>query len=167
MLHNIGYCHQHLGHLTDALQSFQIAAVLYDEAGIVTEAARVRYSVALLLAGEGKRSEAKGRLREVKAEFERLGMVHTAVVAGLDLAEIVLLESNFKEVEEICRAAMRQFESAGITHLSEALTALTFLREAAEQRRATQEIVWHVRTYIKRLPDEPALLFAPAPLPPA
>jgi hypothetical protein len=44
---------------------------------------------------------------------------------------------------------------------------LTFLREAAQQRRATREIVWHVKTYIRRLPDEPALRFAPAPLPPA
>jgi len=74
---------------------------------------------------------------------------------------------NFEEVEDLCRTAIRQFETAGVPHSSEALTALTFLREAAEQRRATQEIVWHVRTYIKRLPDEPALLFAPAPLPPA
>ena len=94
-------------------------------------------------------------------------MVHASVVAGLDFAEIALLENNFKEVEDLCRAAIRQFEAAGVAYSSEALTALTFLREAAEQRRATQEVVWHVRTYIKRLPDEPALLFAPAPLPPA
>ena len=165
-LHNIGLCYQHLGRLAEAMHSLQFATVLYDEAGTATEAARVRYSVALLLATEGKRSEAKARLQEVKAAFERLGMVHTAVVAGLDLAELVLLENNFKEVEEICRIAMRQFESASVAHLSEALTALTFLREAAEQRRATQETVWHVRTYLRRLPDEPALLFAPAPLPP-
>jgi hypothetical protein len=120
-----------------------------------------------VLGANGRRADARKRLRAVQAEFERLGMVHTAVVAGLDLAEIELLENNFPEVVQLCRAAIRQFEAAGAAYSSEALTALTFLREAAEQRRATQEIVWHVKTYIRRLPDEPALLFAPAPLPPA
>ena len=165
--HNIAICLKFLGRVTDALTSYQTAAVLFDELGSVTDAALVRYNVALLLAAEGKREEGRKRLRAAHREFERLGMVHTAVVAGLDLAELAVLENNFGEVEELCRAAIRQFETAGVVHSSEALTALTFLREAAEQRRATQEIVWHVKTYIKRLPDEPALLFAPAPLPPA
>lgn len=166
-LHNMGACQKFLGRVTDALQSYQVAAALYDELGTATEAARLRYNVAHLLSANGKQTEAKKRLREVQAEFESLGMIHTAVIAGLDLSEIALLENNFQEVENLCRKAIRQFEAAGVAHSGEALTALTFLREAAEQRRATQEIVWHVKTYIRRLPDEPALLFAAAPLPPA
>jgi hypothetical protein len=153
--------------MTEALQSLQLAAEVYNELGHETEAVRVRYNVALLLAANGRRSEARTRLVEVQNDFLRLGMTHVAVVAGLDLAELALLENSFEEVEDLCRAAIRQFEKAGVAYTSEALTALTFLREAAEQRRATQEIVWHVKTYIRRLPDEPALLFAPAPLPPA
>jgi tetratricopeptide (TPR) repeat protein len=164
---NLGICQQHVEQIPEALNSFQIAAALYDENATVTEAARVRYSVALLLSTQGRHADAKKRLRDVQAEFERLGMVHASVVAGLDFAELALIENNFKEVEELCRAAIRQFEAEGVPHSSEARTALTYLREAAEQRRATQETVWHVRTYLKRLPDEPALLFAPAPTPPA
>ncbi|HEY3052489.1 MAG TPA: tetratricopeptide repeat protein [Thermoanaerobaculia bacterium] len=163
---NIGGCQSRLRQPADALQSLQIAAELYDELGNKSEAARVRYNVGSLLAEQGRHSDAKKRLREVQADFARLGMVHAGAVAGLDLAEIALLENDYKEVEHLCRAAMQQFETAGVTYSTEALTALTFLREAAEQRRATQEIVWHVKTYIRRLPDEPALLFAPAPLPP-
>lgn len=166
LFNNIGICQKSLGHVADAVQSFQCAATLYDELGTPTEAANVRYNIALLLSNEGNRVEGRKRMREVRAEFERLGMVHTSVITGLDLAELAVLDKNFEEVEQLCRTAIRQFETAGVAHSSEALTALTFLREAAEQRRATQEIVWHVRTYIKRLPDEPALLFAPAPLPP-
>jgi len=147
--------------------NYQLAAELCDEIGAVTDSALIKYNVATLLAAEGQQAEGRKRMREVHAEFERLGMIHTAVITGLDLAEFAVLERNFEEVEDLCRTAIRQFETAGVPHSSEALTALTFLREAAEQRRATQEIVWHVRTYIKRLPDEPALLFAPAPLPPA
>ncbi|MGZ8810828.1 MAG: hypothetical protein ACXW29_06790, partial [Thermoanaerobaculia bacterium] len=165
--HNLGVCHQELGHVSDALDAYQVAGVLYEENSTATEAARVRHNVAILLSGQGKQAEAKKRLREVQGEFARLGMAHAAVIAGLELAEIALLENNLQEVENLCRAAMRQFEAAGVAYSSEALTALTFLREAAEQRRATQEVVWHVKTYIRRLPDEPALLFAPAPPPPA
>jgi hypothetical protein len=132
----------------------------------VTEAARIRHNVALLLSAEGKRAEARKRLRDCQVEFERLGMVHNCVLAALDLSEIALLENNFEEVEQLCHAAMRQIEAAGVSYSREALIALTYLREAAEQRRATQETFWHVKTYIGRLPDHPALLFAPAPLPP-
>ncbi|GAC1429031.1 MAG: hypothetical protein NVSMB68_01150 [Thermoanaerobaculia bacterium] len=167
LFNNIAICQKSLGRVGEALQAFQVAAALYDELGINTEGANVRYNIADLLAHEGHRVEGRKRMREVRAEFERLGMIHTSVVAGLDLAELAVVEKNFQEVEDLCRAAIRQFETAGVAHSSEALTALTFLREAAEQRRATQEIIWHVRTYIKRLPDEPALLFAPTPLPPA
>ncbi len=166
-IHNIAICQKLLGHIAEALTSYQAAAAVFDELGSVTDAALVRYNVALLLVGEGKREEGRKRMRAARSELQHLGMVHTAVVASLDLAELAVLDRNFPEVEQLCRVAMTPFETAGIAHSSEALTALTFLREAAEQRRATQETVWHVRTYLKRLPHEPALLFAPAPLPPA
>ena len=165
--HNVAICQKSLGRVADALQSYQLAAALYDEMGTKTEAAHIRYNVAAILVSEGKRAEGRRRMREVRAEFERLGMIHSAVVVDLELAELAVLDQNFEEAEELCRTAIRQLQTAGVAHSSEALTALTYLREAAEQRRATQEIVWHVRTYVKRLPDEPALLFAPAPLPPA
>lgn len=166
VLNNIAICQKNIGRVADAMQTFHHAAAVFDELGAVAECAQIRYSIAQLLAVEGNHLEGRRRMRDARAEFERLGMVHVSVITGLDLAEFAVLEKNFKEVEELCRTAIRQFEKAGVPHSSEALTALTFLREAAEQRRATQETVWHVRTYIKRLPDEPALLFAPAPLPP-
>ncbi len=167
LFNNIGACQSNMGRVTDALQSLQLAAEVYNELGHETEAVRVRYNVALLLSANGRPSEARTRLIEAQNDFLRLGMTHAAVVVGLDLAELALLEQRYGEVEDLCRAAIRQFEKAGVAYTSEALTALTYLREAAEQRRATQEIVWHVKTYIRRLPDEPALLFAPAPLPPS
>jgi tetratricopeptide (TPR) repeat protein len=167
LLNNIGGCHWNIGQPTEGLQALQLSAELFAEAGNQAESTRVAYNLALLLGANGRRADSKNRLVVIRAEFERLGMPHSAVVAGLDLAEIALLENNFEEVENLCRTAIRQFEAAGIAHSSDALTALTYLREAAEQRRATQEIVWHVKTYIRRLPDEPALLFAPAPLPPS
>jgi hypothetical protein len=44
--------------------------------------------------------------------------------------------------------------------------ALTYLQDAAREKRATVEVVRHVKKYVKRLPSEPNLQFAPPPLPP-
>ncbi len=167
MFHDIGACQQNLEQTTAALDSYAVAAALYEENGTATEAIHIRNNIGIILASQGKRSQAKDMLRRAQTEFQRHGMIHAAVMTSLEIAEIALLESNFQEVEDLCHAAIRQFEAAGVAYSSEALTALTFLREAAEQRRATQETVWHVKTYVRRLPDEPALLFVPAPLPPA
>ncbi|HSP17571.1 MAG TPA: hypothetical protein VLV78_22695 [Thermoanaerobaculia bacterium] len=165
VLSNIGGCQWNIGETNEAVHSLQFSAELFDELGNRPEAARVRESLGALLMANGRYEEAKTRLIGARGDFESLGMPFSVVAVGLELAEIALLQNDYKEVENLCRAAMRQFEAAGVPHSSEALTALTYLREAAEQRRATQEIVWHVKTYIRRLPDEPALLFAPAPLP--
>ncbi len=167
VLSNVGTCEWKLGNVNEALQSLQVAAEFYDELGNRPEAARVHENLGALLMENGRYPEAKKRLIEAQAEFQSLGMPYSVVSVGLEIAEIALLQGDSQEVEDLCRAAMRQLEAAGVPHSSEALTALTYLREAAEQRRATQEIVWHVKTYIRRLPADPALLFAPAPLPPA
>jgi tetratricopeptide (TPR) repeat protein len=166
LMGNIGSCQWNVGQTAEAVQSIQFASELFDELGNRSESVRLRESLGALLIVNGKYDEAKKRLTQVQAEYASLGMLFPVVTVGLELAEIAVLENDYQEVERLCRTAIRQFEAAGTPHSSDALTALTYLREAAEQRRATQEIVWHVKTYIRRLPDEPALLFAPAPLPP-
>lgn len=167
VLTNIALCQWQTGKIATALQSYQVAAAISDEIGAKAESARIRYNVAGLLAAQGRRRDAEIRLRSVREEFQRLGMHHMATYAGLDLAEILLLDRNHVEVERLCREALRQFVATGLSETSEkALTALTYLQEAAEQRRATPEAVRHVREYIGRLPSEPRLLFAPPPLPP-
>lgn len=160
---NLGVCYSETGRVSEALDHFQIAAAIYDEIGSTSEAARVRYNVASLLAAHGRPADAKVRLRSLRTEFERLGMHHVVVTADLDLAELLLAEHAYAEAEILCASAVEQFQKLGLSATTQGMTALMYLREAAAQRRATPQTARHVRKYIERLPKEPDLLFAPPP----
>ncbi|HUP48533.1 MAG TPA: hypothetical protein VNA04_07065 [Thermoanaerobaculia bacterium] len=166
VLGNLALCQWQLGAVPRALDLYQITAAIYEETANAPEAARVRYNVACLLAAEGRHAEAKLRLRSVRDDFQRLGMAHMAVSAGLDLAELLLAEKSYADAEELCATAVQQFQTTGLSTTTEGMTALLYLREATAQRRATPQTAQHVRKYIQRLPKEPQLLFAPPPSPP-
>jgi hypothetical protein len=129
----------------------------------VTEAVRVRWNIAVILGTAGRVEEALSRYEDVKRSFEALSMTSEAALVSLDMAELLILRGDYSTVEEICRAAMRSFESAGISYTARALTALALIREAAQSRTATPLLVKHVREYMRRLPQDAELLFAPPP----
>jgi tetratricopeptide (TPR) repeat protein len=166
VLANLALCQIELKRHSDGLSNYQVAAAIYDELGNVSEAARIRYHIAGLLAVEGRLVEAKNRLRTVRSDFQRLGMADLAVAAGLELAEILLAEKAFAEAEELCMAAIREFERTGLAASTNGMAALAYLQEAATQKTATPQAARHVRRYLGRLPQEPELVFVPLPLPP-
>ncbi|HET7705789.1 MAG TPA: tetratricopeptide repeat protein [Thermoanaerobaculia bacterium] len=162
---NLAICYTGLGSVMEAFDQYSIAATIYDEIGNAPEAARVRHNLGWFLAEQGRLRDAQARFRSVRMEFRKLGMADAAVAADLDLAELLLAENAHAEAEALCSAAVEQFQKTGLSATTRGLTALTFLREAAAQRRATPEAARHVRRYLERLPKEPELLFAPPPLP--
>jgi tetratricopeptide (TPR) repeat protein len=163
VLGNLGYCYAKLGRTDLAIQHYDLAATLFAELDVATEAARSRWNAAAVFVSNGRVVEAHRRLEEVVEEFEQLGMASEAAVAGLDRAELYLAEGRYVEVEEICRAAMRTFKAAGLVYTERVLTALAFLAEATQQRTADEALVRKVKEYIRRLPAQPNLLFAPGP----
>ena len=163
VLANLAFCSQKLRRVDVALQHYAAATALWRELGGVTEIVRLQWNVAIMLAEAGRHTEACARLRELTPEMDRLGMGSEAAIAGLDVAELLLAERKYENVEEICASAMRSFERAGLAYSSRALTALAYIREAAAQRRADQALVRTVREYIRRLPAQPNLLFALPP----
>lgn len=162
---NLAVCCSQAGSVTDAFDQYSIAAAIYDEIGNGPEAARVRHNLGCLLAAQGRLGDAQARFRSVRMEYRRLGMADAAVAADLDLAELLLAENAHAEAAALCGAAVEQFQKTGLSATTKGLTALSFLREAAAQRRATPETARLVRRYLERLPREPQLLFAPPPLP--
>jgi tetratricopeptide (TPR) repeat protein len=157
---NLGYCCWKMRRLNEALQYFDDAAQMLDEIGSRSEAARTRWNAARALAGDGRFNDALARLRTVSIEFERLGMMAAATEASLEVAEILVTSNAFQEAEEICRVAIRRFESSKLVCTAPALTALALMHEAVQNRTATKKLVSQVREYIRRVPDEPHLLFA-------
>lgn len=157
---NLAYCTWKAGNRTDALRHFELASKTFDLLGTRTEAARDRWSIAVILGEEGRLADSRRLLEQVIAELEGLSMFSEAGLASLDLSELLLIDGRFDEVHQLCTSAMRSFEDAGVAYTQRAVTALAYIREAAEQRVASQKMVRHVRDYIRRLPQEPNLLFA-------
>jgi tetratricopeptide (TPR) repeat protein len=163
VLANLGYCYWKTGRHDQALTRYETAAVILSDLGIRTEAVRVRWNVAAVLASTGRTAEALDRYRLLQREFEELGMASEAAVNGLEMAELLLAGDEYAAVEAICRDAMRAFERAGTSYTTRALTALAYIQEAAQHRTVTPRLVKHVRSYLQRLPQDGALLFAPPP----
>jgi tetratricopeptide (TPR) repeat protein len=157
---NLGYCCWKMARLDEALQYFDGAAQILEEVGNHSNAVRTRWNAARVLAGEGRFDDALPRLTAVVNELERLGMMASATEASLELAEILVTAEEFDEVEEICKIAIRRFEVSSLTYTAPALTALALMHEAIKNRTATRKFVVHVREYLRRIPDEPHLLFA-------
>jgi len=160
---NLGYCTWKAGRRDVAIRHYEAASALYEVLGTRTEAARNRWNVAAVLAEAGRRADALPRLRNVVAELDGLSMSSEAALASLDLAELLLGDSRFEEIDDICRSAMRSFERSGVAYTERALIALAYIGEAAKQKVATRPLVRQVKDYIRRLPNEPHLLFAHAP----
>ena len=164
VLANLGSCCSRLGRSAEALRYHELAATLLSDLGVHSEAVRERWNIASILATEGRIDEALTSFRAIREEFSRLGMVMPAALVGLQVAEIMLSRERFDEVDEICQASMRAFETAGIPYSAGALTALAFMREASRARKATPELARHVCRYLRQLPQDATLLFAPPPL---
>ena len=146
----------------DAAGSCHLQAVkLFEELGLETEKARLRFGLGRMLVAGGKFRDGIAMLRAARSEFEKLEMTGEAGVVALQMVEALLASGVPGEVPAICRSLVEAFTAAGMP--SNALTALAYLREAAVQERATPAVVAHVRAFIERLPSEPEALFAPPP----
>lgn len=161
LLSNLAYAFWQQGRTADAMSYYDAASAILSELGVETEALRIRWSLATMLVDGGHAAEALRRLREIAPEFAKRGMTCEAALAGLGIAELLLAEGKFEEIEELCIRAIRSFEAAGVSYTAKAFTALAYLREASRNRVATPKLVRHVRDYIRRLPAEETLLFAP------
>lgn len=158
---NLGHCYRQLGDIDSSICHYQIASALMAEIGSVTESLRVQWNVAMLLAGTGRTDEALVKLANIRAEFGRRNMSSEDCVVGLEMAELLIVQDRFNEAEALCVDVCRHLQDSGLGTTSRAMTAVAFLQEAVRSRRATRSLVRHVHEYVRRLPEEPNLLFAP------
>ena len=162
VLATLGHVYRKLGKVELSIQYYDYASAL-DDTGARTETVRTRWNVAVMLAEAGRVADACERLRDLTREMKRLGMTIDAALVSLDVAELLLAQNRYEEVEDICRSTMQAFEIAGLSYTTRALTALAYIREAASLRRADRMLVRNVREYLRELPRQPNLLFAPGP----
>jgi len=158
---NLAFCYKELGQLESAIDFYQITSAMLERRESVSEAARIRWNVASLLAKQSRVPEALAVLEKVRADFDHLEMCSESTLVGLDIAELLLVESRVAAAEALCRELCSRLDNAGLATTSRAMVAVAFLQEAVSARRATPKLARHVRAYVQRLPEEPNLLFAP------
>lgn len=140
---------------------FLQAAAVMDELGLRTVSINARWGLARLMLATGKLEEAAVRLRDAAQSLDESGVGNDAAMARLELAEALVGLGRFDEVSTLCRELIAFFTETGARR--RALTALGYLKEAAQNQEASPKLVRHVRTYLERLPHEPELLFLPPP----
>lgn len=156
---NLGVNYRESGDLGTASRYFLIALQLYESLEQPASAARARWSIARLSLVAGNFVDAVVRLRRAVGELESKGLANDAADAKLDLAEALLMNGEFTEVESVCIEITFFYRLSGLT--TGALTAASFLREAASKRVLRRDDVQHVRTYLSAVREAPDLPFVP------
>jgi tetratricopeptide (TPR) repeat protein len=154
-------CELELGNLGEAATLLHTALVILRETGPASERISTEWGLARVVLHSGKPSEAAQRLRDVIAQFEVIGMVSDAALAGVDMSEALLMLERWQEIVKVATHAFRVLKKAG--HLTGALTALAYMKEAAAKRQLTPEALKVLRKYLRRVDREPDLLFVPPP----
>jgi len=82
-----------------------------------------------------------------------------AALIALDIAEAYAALDRQAEVAVICKRLVAVFKEAGM--LNSRLTALAFLKTAAEKRQITKPILHQLRAFFEQSEANPSLIFSP------
>jgi tetratricopeptide (TPR) repeat protein len=147
------------GELGDASRYFHRALNVFRILELRSEVTRTEWGLARVLLASGRTADAVRQLRDVVIAFERGGMATDAALAGLDLADGLLLLGKEREISALAARLFKAFSNAGM--LAGALSAVAYLKEAAERGTVAPLHVETVRRFLRR--RQPDLLFAPSP----
>jgi tetratricopeptide (TPR) repeat protein len=147
LLHNKAMCHRELGRLEQAEKAFCEAAEVYRSLGMDVDHLKCLFSLGITLTMQAKYEMAIRMLRTSFKEADALGMGADALLVGLRLVEALLLANQEKEVPAICRDLVERCTRAGMK--SNAMTALSYLREALATGHATPDLVRHVYSFMR------------------
>ena len=159
---NLGINYRDTGDLGNSSKYLIIAMQLYEELRQDVWVARTRWSIARLPLVAGNFRDAEHRLRIAITHLEAKGLRNDVADAKLDLVEALLMTGQISEVESLCAEVAFFYREAGL--VTGALTAASFLKEAASKRLLRQEHVTVVRNYLLAVREDPDLPFAPPSL---
>lgn len=159
-MHNAAACYRAMSNSAAAKPLFVKAVAEYERLGLYSFRAKARWNFASLLVADGDYGRAVALFDDVRFEMESLGLAHSLALVSVDSAEALLLAGQQDRVSGLCQSAMRYFEIANLTYTEGALSALAYLREAAESKALTTSVVNDVRMFFEILPKQPNLLFA-------
>jgi tetratricopeptide (TPR) repeat protein len=144
-----------------AKSHFLDAVGIFERLGAPGPLARARTGIARAELVAGRPDRAASLLRKAEADLRGLGFSNEANAAKLDLAEALLMLQKHDEVCVLVSSLVSTFRAAST--VSGAVTAASFLADAARGHRLTPQQVQHVRDYLLKLQRNPDLLFLPPP----
>jgi transcriptional regulator with XRE-family HTH domain len=151
--------------LTDAGRLAEAAALLPKVKGLALQIGngldllRCRWLQGLVAAGLGHLEEAAADLEAVAGELAALAIAFDAAQASLDVAVIYLRQGRSAEVKRLAGQIVAVFQAQRVHH--EALAAVIVFQMAAEQERATAELVKKLSDFLRRAQHAPGLRFEP------
>ncbi|HJQ38044.1 MAG TPA: tetratricopeptide repeat protein [Thermoanaerobaculia bacterium] len=154
---NLGRAASDAGNLSAAVDALQQARAIFRELDMPAEIARTSWSIGVAELTASHFESAIPILRAVRQELLKLGMPEEAGLAGVDLIEALLATDHRSAARELAVVIADEFRAADLNE--RALQALSYLREMADA--ATPAVAHHVGSYLRRLKEQPALLFAP------
>jgi tetratricopeptide (TPR) repeat protein len=144
-LQNAAMCHRELGDADTAIKCFTQSIAAFEAAGMMSFRAKARWTLARIFLSQQQHTVALSMFTELRVEFEELGMTNEVSLVALDIADILLATSKTAGIAEVCREAINYFEKQHLTTSEAALTAVTYLCEAAEAGTATAALVSDLR----------------------
>lgn len=156
---NIAVTSREAGDLGGASQYALVALRLYEELGWTLMALRARWLILQISLTAGNAERVIEPLRALVADFEKRGSRDDAADVQLDIAEALIALDRLEEVESICTELILYYRQQNI--ITNALIAVSFLKEVAARRVITPQHVQHVRHYLAERKENPTLVFAP------
>lgn len=153
-------CELDRGNLGEASMLFHTALIIFREIGPATDRIATEWGLARVVLHGGKANDAARRLRDVMVAFEDLGMVMDAALAGLDLADALLVLQQPKQIAKVAAHSFHVLKKAGV--LTCALAALAYLKESAADGRLSPDVIKDIRMFLRRTERDPELVFVPS-----
>jgi tetratricopeptide (TPR) repeat protein len=148
-------CAREIGDLDAARDLYPRALAHFEALNIPSDANCARWGLAVTLAAVGKVPYAVSELYKVRAVFLSLGMNSHAACAAMDIVRIKF--DAGEDVRALCAELVPLLTNAGLTQ--NAIEALAYIREQAQQGVLTEKKIVRVRTYFDQLASKPLLLF--------
>jgi transcriptional regulator with XRE-family HTH domain len=150
----------HLGRHGDAELLLPGLEALAAKLGNRLDRLRADWLRGITAAGLGRTGEAISTLERVRAEFLVLENSYDAALVTLELAEVHAALGQTAEVKALARESAPVFADQGVHR--EAQRALELFRRAAEEERASPELVRPIVAYLYRARHDPRLRFEEA-----
>jgi len=154
----IGMCSMELGDFAAAEISLEQAEELNESLGQRAEAVKTRAMICRLYIRRGDVAMGVSYLRNVRRDLIKLGLPEEAGLSGLDVVQGLLELGNAEAAETLARRIIEEFTAAGLS--ARAISALGYLAEAIEAKKASAELATKVRDYIVSLRTAPERDFA-------